>query len=287
MHLPVTVKEIQAGCLVSPYFKDLYLYLAQNKLPSRKTAIHKVETLIEKDILLDSLLFKLDTTLEKETALLAIPKICAYKTFTLYHSSLSAEHQGVIKTYLTIGDKFFIPRLIHYLKSNIKGCHICQLSKNDKLPTRQLQTRINLNYRSLSRLSMDLKVMLRSWKGHKYILCTIDEVTNYLITVPVHQSWSEEIGNALIECNFKILCAQLYTNGSRQCMHVLTNELFVQETWYQDKNYGTYSHWLLQAEYGIKTLSTILTMHLTNLGQMWLKYLSLATFVYNTVNISN
>ena len=30
MHLPVTVKEIQAGYLVSPYFKDLYLFLAQN-----------------------------------------------------------------------------------------------------------------------------------------------------------------------------------------------------------------------------------------------------------------
>ena len=37
--LPVTVKEIQAGYLISPYFKDLYLYLAQNKLPSTKSAI--------------------------------------------------------------------------------------------------------------------------------------------------------------------------------------------------------------------------------------------------------
>ena len=45
MHLPVTVKEIQAEYLISPYFKDLYLYLAQNKLPSTKTAIHKVEML--------------------------------------------------------------------------------------------------------------------------------------------------------------------------------------------------------------------------------------------------
>ena len=25
MHLPVTVKEIQAGYLISPYYKDLYL----------------------------------------------------------------------------------------------------------------------------------------------------------------------------------------------------------------------------------------------------------------------
>ena len=38
-HLPVTVKEIQAGYLINHYFKDLYLDLAQNKLPSPKTAI--------------------------------------------------------------------------------------------------------------------------------------------------------------------------------------------------------------------------------------------------------
>ena len=55
IHLPVTIKEIQAEYLVSPYFKDVYLYLAQNKLPSTKTAIQKVETLAEKYILLDSL----------------------------------------------------------------------------------------------------------------------------------------------------------------------------------------------------------------------------------------
>ena len=34
---------------------------------------------------------------------------------------------------------------------------------------------------------------------HKYILCIIDEVTNYLIIVPIYQAKSEEIGEALIE----------------------------------------------------------------------------------------
>ena len=38
-HLPVTIKEIQAVYLSSPYLKDIYLYLAQKKLPSTKTAI--------------------------------------------------------------------------------------------------------------------------------------------------------------------------------------------------------------------------------------------------------
>ena len=40
-HLPVEIKEIQAGYLYIPYFKDLYLYLSQNKLPSSKSTIRK------------------------------------------------------------------------------------------------------------------------------------------------------------------------------------------------------------------------------------------------------
>ena len=48
-----------------------------------------------------------------------------------------------------------------------------------------------------------------------------------------------------------------------------------------------YNHQSLQAEHGIKSLSNILTKHLTNLGQMWPKYLSLATFAYNTFNTPN
>ena len=81
-HLPLTMKEIQTGYLTSPYFKDLYLYLTQNKLPSKKSAIHKVENLAEKCVLLDHLLFKITTTPEKETVLLAVPEICTDKIIT-------------------------------------------------------------------------------------------------------------------------------------------------------------------------------------------------------------
>ena len=48
-----------------------------------------------------------------------------------------------------------------------------------------------------------------------------------------------------------------------------------------------YNHQSLQAEHGIKSLYNILTKHLTNIGQMWPKYLSLATFAYNTFNTPN
>ena len=54
-HLPVMIKKMQAGYLISPYIKDIYLYLAQNKLPSNKTTIWKVEALMENYLLLHSL----------------------------------------------------------------------------------------------------------------------------------------------------------------------------------------------------------------------------------------
>ena len=166
-HLPITIKKIQAGYFNSPFFKDLYRYLAQNIMPHKSYTRHKVEMLAESFILLDSLMFKLITVPNKEKALLEIPENCVDKIIELYHSSLFTGHQEVIKTYLTISDKFFIPHLMHYLRLFLSICHICQLFRNDKLPSRQLETRINLNYRPMSRLSMDLKVMTRLQKGHQ------------------------------------------------------------------------------------------------------------------------
>ena len=52
MHLLLTIKEIQAGYLTSPYFKDLYLFLSQDKLPSKRPTIKKVETLAESFVLI-------------------------------------------------------------------------------------------------------------------------------------------------------------------------------------------------------------------------------------------
>ena len=200
----------------------IYIYHKINS-PSSKLAIRKLETLVEKYVLLDSLLFRISS--EKETAVLAVPETCTNKIITLYHKSLFGGHQGVIKTYLTINDKFFVPNLIHPLRSYIKGCHLCQILQNEKPPPRQLQTRINQNYVPMSRLSMDLKVMLRLHKGHRYIQCIIDEVTNYLVTVAIFQARSEEIGEALIENVITKYCIPEYIIMDQDSAFVFTHDL--------------------------------------------------------------
>ena len=262
--------------------------MAQNKLPRKKNGIHKVLTLSQNYILLDQLLFKLITVLDKEKALLAIPEMCTDKIISLYHDTLFAGHQGVIKPYLTVSSKFLIPNLMHYLRAFIKACHICQLNRNDKPPSRQLETRINLNYRPMSRLSMGLKVIPRSQKGHQYILCIIDKVTNYLVSAPLYQARSEEAGEAIIENVISKFGTPEYTimDQDSAFMFSLMNYLFKTLS-IKIKTVGPYNHKSLQAEHSINSLSNILTKHLTGQGQVWHKFLSLATFSYNTYHSPN
>ena len=53
------------------------------------------------------------------------------------------------------------------------------------------------------------------------------------------------------------------------------------------KTVAPYNHQSLWAEHGIKSLTHILIKHLTSLGHMWTKYLSLAMFAYNIFNSPN
>ena len=111
---------------------------------------------------------------------------------------------------------------------------------------------------------MDLKVMPRSQKGQKFILCIIDKVTNYLITVPIHHSRSEEVGEALIEHVISKFCALncIITDQDNTFMSTLMNYLF-RKLNIEIKTIAPYNHQSLQAEHSLKSLSRILTKHLT------------------------
>ena len=127
--------------------------------------------------------------------------------------------------------------------------------------------------------------MPRSYRGHKFILCIIDEVTNYLITVPIHQAKSEEMGEALIQNFTAKYCIPEYIimDQDSAFMSPLLTYLLLKFI-IKIRTVAPYNHQSLQAEHVIKSLSTILTKHLTSLGQMWPKYLPLATLSYNTFN---
>ena len=97
-------------------------------------------------------------------------------------------------------------------------------------------------------------------KVHKFILCLIDEVTNYLITVPIYQSKAEVIGGTLIPHNVMKYCVpdSIIIDHGNALMLSLMNYLFDMLD-IKIKTVTPYNHQSLQAEHGIKALSTILT----------------------------
>ena len=68
------------------------------------------------------------------------PKSCVDHILDLYHNSIFGAHQSSQRTFLTIKQKVFIPDLMYYIRSVLKGCQICQLHKVGPTPKDNLKT---------------------------------------------------------------------------------------------------------------------------------------------------
>ena len=88
----MTIKEKQTGYLTSPYFKNIYLYLVQNKLPFSKAAIMQVEIQAERYLLLNSLLFRIEIFHDEQNPVRCIPESCVDSILDLYYYSLFGAH---------------------------------------------------------------------------------------------------------------------------------------------------------------------------------------------------
>ena len=100
-------------------------------------------------------------------------------------------------------------------------------------------------------------------------MCLINELTNYLVTSPIHQARSEEVGDALIENVITKYSVPEYIimDQDSAFLSSLMNYL-LKKFDIKIRTVVPYNHQSLQVEHGIKSSSNIVTKHLTNLGQM-------------------
>ena len=100
--------------------------------------------------------------------------------------------------------------LMYYIRSFLKGCQICRLHKVGPAFQRQFGNRINLNYTSVSKINCDIKYMYKESTDHRFILGVTDEVTTYLVTIPLYRGTSCEVGEALMNYVFCKHSPQLF-----------------------------------------------------------------------------
>ena len=286
-NLCVDLRDLKAAYLTSPHFRDIYLYLLQNRMPLGKGAARRLDQNARNYLILDGLLFKiLDDGEGKLDTVLCIPTTKVHILLNAYHSSIIGGHTGITKCYHTISQRFYCPNLAENLRAYITGCHVCQLFKKGKEFKRPYQKRINLNVPAMTKISMDIKQMPVN-KGYSHILVLLCEVTNYMVALPLMSTRTPHILEAFQRGYLAyfgppthIVCDQdpAFTSS---LMEVFVTQLNIKVILVSPTN-----HQSLQAEHGIKSLSGLLVKHLSTVWS-WHSVLPYSMLCYNGYSSPN
>ena len=136
LQFPHSIRDMEAAYLSSPNFRDIYLSVGMNKMPSKARSARK---LLESDLMNavymihGGLLYRYmrNSTGDSDPVLsVSASKIDTF--LELFHSSILDGHMGMSKCVLTLQQKFCCPNLAYPVRMYIISCHVCQTFKNHK-----------------------------------------------------------------------------------------------------------------------------------------------------------
>ena len=218
MHLPCSLRDMQAAYMQSPHFCDIYNALMFNRYPKQRRAIEKLQqTMLSQYVVQGGLLYiYMKNNFGEQEPILCVPPSKIDVFLDQYHTSLLGGHSGITKCYQTLKQRIYCPNLPYYVRLYIISCHICQLFKGSKKFDRPLMRRFyDINTPTMTNISMDIKHMPPSKSPYKYILVLLCDISNFLVATPMKKAMAEEVCSILFD-NFiayyavpkRIICDQ-------------------------------------------------------------------------------
>ncbi|GFU94193.1 uncharacterized protein TNCV_4162711 [Trichonephila clavipes] len=135
----------------------------------------------------DGYLFRRDKILGESIGQLVIPKCRRTEVLKLAHTSVFSSHMGPKKTLERIKYSFFWEGLRADVKKFCESCKECQLTRSVRIKDRSSSTPVARPELPFEVGNMDLigPIDPPSLKGHKYILCLVDQHTRWGEAVPL------------------------------------------------------------------------------------------------------
>ena len=136
LQLPCSIRDMQAAYLNSPHFKDIYMAVGMNKMPSKARTPRKLESDLMNAVYMihGGLLYRyMRNSTSDSKPVLCIPASKIDIFLELFHSSILGGHVGMSKCVLTLQQKFYCPSLAYHIRMYIISCHVCQTFKNYKI----------------------------------------------------------------------------------------------------------------------------------------------------------
>jgi hypothetical protein len=286
-HLPYPKREIaklQASCT---NFKEIYAYIAEGLLPATKQACKRVLAQAEDFIILDSVLFRLTKKDDDFQLKLAVPQVIVPYILSLYHDSLIACHQGIVKVAATIKQRFYFPKLYQLVTDYIKTCRKCQQMKKPVDQERPYELNIPDSYTPFSEIACDIKTMYHSKEGFRYLLVMVCTVTRYVILVPLKSKDAMSVAEAIVQkCvltfgPFQKFVSDQGTEFSNQVIEYVFDALQIKHSFVSVAH-----HQGNKSERFIGTVSKMLISCLSDTGDNWPKFCNAVAYSYNSFALS-
>jgi len=286
--VPFEVKDLVQEIRNDPYFKPIYDYLrtgrvSENDTKTRNLAGIKAEA--QDFILIEKVLFRIEfNKLTGDYFLqLCVPQKYLPTLLYHYHDTLLAGHQGVIRMYLTLRNKFYAPYLCQNIRTYLSACYTCQVRAAPPEMQKAHFLRIPLDFRPMQSISMDVKKMPRAGTGEAHLLVICCEISNYVIGVPLKSECSTAIIEALLH---KVIFTfgpprRIVTDQGSPLTSALVQEIY-EALQIDCKLVSPENHGSLRVERYIQTVSKMIEKQLTNKGPSWPIFVGPCCYAHNT-----
>lgn len=169
----------------------------------------------------------IDPMLEEDQWRLVVPKDSRLETLTECHDEPTAGHQGVLKTYKRMQQRYYWPKMRKDVAKYVSRCNVCQRTKYDQqAPAGVMGTRRGVDS-PWKMLAADLMGPFpRSLRGYKYLLVVTDTFTKYSILQPLRAATAKLVSQHLEDDVFMVYGVPDYIicdNGSEFIGGPVTN----------------------------------------------------------------
>jgi hypothetical protein len=245
-----------------------------NEIPS------DIFTLIFKYIFLDS---HIQISIIKSTAKEIFDSNLKKDILNKFHNNIYSGHNGIKKTIEQIKQNFKWKNLAKDVIEYIKNCVDCQIYKNRKLTKIPLKLTSTSSY-CFEKIYIDFVGPLEeSYEGFQYILTVKDDLSKFLVAIPLKDQTSESVAQALVEKVFLIFsCPKIIVSDNA---HNLNSDLIkkIYKLFNIKKiNCSIHHPQSNQVERAHPDLKKFLRICVKDDHKNWVKFLPHAIFNYNS-----
>jgi hypothetical protein len=121
------------------------------------------------------------------------------KIFHEYHDSILGGHRGMNKTYEVIKQHYYWPKMKEEIEEYVRKCTKCQLNKVLRAKRKAPMEITTTASHPFEKCSLDIVgPLIESESGNKYILTFQDELSKFIVAVPLQQQDAETVAKAFV-----------------------------------------------------------------------------------------